>query len=181
MMGEVRLLDGAALQQGVVTEGEEGGGQEAHHRAIAGVAVVVRSFEVPLEHVVANPLAAGAADIDRIAPHPGDEPVGDRRQIPSTLCRQRPRHAQRHFGVVGDPAGFEPQPAAADDLAMDLEPGADLGWGHEFGGGAEGVAERHAEKGGAGTGGHSDQVGVSRRSGLPLRIRRRSPAPPLPP
>ena len=49
------------------------------------------------------------------------------------------------MGIVGDLSGFEAQPAAAGEFAVDAMGGGDLAGGHKFDGCSEGVADGEAE------------------------------------
>ena len=64
-------------------------------------------------------------------------------------------------GIVGHLPGFEPQPAAAHDLAVNAVLSGDLPFRHELDRGAEGVADGKAQKRGHGPvfdsqGGHAN-------------------------
>ena len=146
VVGEMGLLQRPLGQQGLIAEAEQGHRRHPHHRAVAGIPIVGRGFQLPLEHEVADAAAAGGAHVGRIALHPAGELLGNPRQVPAPRAQQRPGDAQRHVGIVGHLPRFQAEPAATNDLAVHLVPGADLPRGHELGGGAEGIADGQAEK-----------------------------------
>jgi len=75
---------------------------------------------------------------------------GDVLQVKAAAFEQGGAEGQRHLRVVGDLAGLEAQPAAADDLAQFAVLGLDFRGGEEFDGGAKGVADGKAEVGATG-------------------------------
>ena len=129
-------------------QADEGDGQAAHTRAIACVVFAFRHFGLSGAAVLHNATAHGVADVFGFAAHPVAEGFGDAGGFDFACAEDGVAQGKAHFGVVGNLARFEFQPAAADHVFVHAVFVADFSRGHEFDGCAQCITDGKAEVGG---------------------------------
>ena len=143
---QVGLLDREPLQPSVVAERQERHRDHPHGGAVAGVPLVRLPLQRPFEHVPPDPGPAGRADVYRVGAEPRRQPIRGTGQGPAPRVVDRPRDAEGHLGVVGDPPRLQAKPAAADHPRGGRRARPDLAGLHELHGGAERVPTARPRK-----------------------------------
>ena len=160
VVGDARLRQTHAFQRGGVVPQRQHRGKVAHQRAIAAIALVRRAAQAAVGKVALQAAAAGVATIHRLAAQPADEGVGNRArrrrhvlvagEARAAHLQQRIAQRQAHRRVVGHLSARQPEPAAADDVAMLAILRPDFARPHEFDRGAQCVADGQPEVGAEG-------------------------------
>ena len=146
MMGQMRLLQGAALQQFTAAVSDQTYRTHAHRCTIAGIPFIERHLQGAFMQIGANPLAHRGPDVNRFGAHPGDKIIGNLLEIPAAGVDHGAPKSQGHLRIVGDLTGFNPEPATTDNAVVDPIAAADFSRYHEFSGCTQGVAQGQAEK-----------------------------------
>ncbi len=145
MMRGPALCERPGFRLAGIAEGCQRHRQDPHCGPVARVAWRKCALDRSVHHVAADAAAAGVADVDGAAFQPGCEFFADIAGLESSAAQDRAAERHRHLGVVGHLSRFEPQPAAAGNLAMDTVFDSYLALGHELDRGAEGIADGKAE------------------------------------
>ena len=147
VVGDMRLLQRAALEQCRVAQGEQRHRQVAHGCAVAAVGIGFRAFKDALQHVALDAAPAGGTDVHRFGFEPDRKGVRDRSKVPAFGADNRLAEVQGHFGIVGDLSGLETQPAAPAYILVRAELGLDLVYGEKLHRRAQGIAAGETEIG----------------------------------
>jgi hypothetical protein len=126
----------------------QGDGQGAHGGAVAGVVFGGGRFRVAGLAELDQVAAHRVTDIDRLGAHPGVESRGGGLGLDAAAGKDGFAERQRHRRVVGDPPGFQAQPAAAGDFAVHAVLVADFVGRQELDRGAQRITDGKPEVGG---------------------------------
>ena len=147
MVGDVTLRGAPRRGDVGVAECRERERQDAHGRAVAGVALEIGCGDAAFGEIAADAAPAGIADIDRARFQPGGEFLTEIARVEAAVADQGTAERKRHLGVVGDLPRGELEPAAADDPVVHAVACSDLALGHELDGCPERIADGEAEIG----------------------------------
>ena len=146
MMRDARLGERPGLRLCGVTEGRQRQRQNAHGGSIPGVAIRERAFDGAVHDIAPDAAAAGIANVGRSGFQPGRKFFAHIPCIEGPAPNDRAAERQRHLSIVGHFPRFEPQPAAAHDLAVNAVLSGNLPFRHELDRGTERVADGKAQK-----------------------------------